>query len=116
MDDTGIEAIGLGWLSLRRTDRQRPVVRVEHWPYDLEQPIGSAGRGLGTSRPTHSPPPMTLTLLAARPKRAVDVVQETFGEPGAEDPQRIVLRRGRGVKRARPVDTVEGRVRRGLRR
>jgi hypothetical protein len=46
-------------------------------------------------------------LLAARARRAADVVQETYGEPGADDPQRIVLRRGRGVKRARPVDTVE---------
>ena len=106
MDDTGIEAIGLGWLSLRRTDRERPVVRVEHWPYDLEQPMGPEVAAWGR-RVDALAAADDADLLAARPKRAVDVVQETYGEPGAEDPQRIVLRRGRGVKRARPVDTVE---------
>jgi hypothetical protein len=45
-------------------------------------------------------------LLAARLVRADDVVQETYGVPGAHDPERIVLRRRRGVRRARPVDTV----------
>jgi hypothetical protein len=38
--------------------------------------------------------------------RADDVVQETYGPPGAADPERIVLRRQRGVRRARSVDTV----------
>ena len=38
---------------------------------------------------------------------AVDVVQETLGEPGAEDPETIVLRQQRGLRRARQVDTVE---------
>jgi hypothetical protein len=37
----------------------------------------------------------------------VDVVQETHGEPGAEDPETIVLRQRRGLCRARQVDTVE---------
>ncbi len=46
-------------------------------------------------------------LLDTRPVRAHDVVQETYGVPGAEDPERIVLRRSRGLRRARPVDTVE---------
>jgi hypothetical protein len=45
-------------------------------------------------------------LLEARLVRADDVVQETYGAPGATDPERIVLRRQRGVRRARPVDTV----------
>ncbi len=33
--------------------------------------------------------------------------QETVGEPGAEDPEVIVLRQQRGMRRARRVDTVE---------
>jgi hypothetical protein len=37
----------------------------------------------------------------------VDVVQETHGDPGAEDPESIVLRQRRGLCRARRVDTVE---------
>ena len=38
---------------------------------------------------------------------ALDVVQETHGDPGAEDPETIVLRQQRGLCRARQVDTVE---------
>jgi len=37
----------------------------------------------------------------------VDVRQETVGEPGAADPETIVLRQQRGMRRARQVDTVE---------
>ena len=107
MDQTGVEAIGLGWLSLRRTDREQPVVRVEHWPYDLEQPIGPEVAAWGRRVDSLAAVADNADLLAARASRAADVVQETYGEPGADDPQRIVLRRGRGVKRARPVDTVE---------
>ena len=39
--------------------------------------------------------------------RRPDVRQETFGAPGAEDPETIVLRQQRGMRRARQVDTVE---------
>jgi hypothetical protein len=34
------------------------------------------------------------------------VVQETSGQPGAEDPATIVLRRQRGMRRAEQADTV----------
>jgi hypothetical protein len=37
----------------------------------------------------------------------VDVLQETSGQPGAEDPETIVLRQQRGLCRARQVDTIE---------
>jgi hypothetical protein len=36
-----------------------------------------------------------------------DLVQETQGPPGAEDPSTIVLRQQRGLRRARRVDTLE---------
>jgi hypothetical protein len=36
-----------------------------------------------------------------------DVVQDTHGRPGAEDPETIVLRQRRGLCRARRADTVE---------
>jgi hypothetical protein len=41
--------------------------------------------------------------LVVRP----DVRQETLGAPGAEDPEAVVLRQQRGLRRARQVDTVE---------
>ncbi len=39
-----------------------------------------------------------------------DVVQETSGPVGAEDPAAIVLRQQRGFRRARQVDTVTAAV------
>ncbi len=41
--------------------------------------------------------------LVVRP----DVQQETLGQPGAEDPETVVLRQQRGLRRARKCDTVE---------
>ncbi|CAN5648629.1 hypothetical protein BH10ACT10_BH10ACT10_14650 [soil metagenome] len=46
-------------------------------------------------------------LLAARLEVRVDVRQETVGEVGAADPETIVLRQQRGMRRARQADTVE---------
>jgi hypothetical protein len=37
--------------------------------------------------------------------RRSDVRQETFGAPGEEHPETIVLRQQRGMRRARQVDT-----------
>jgi hypothetical protein len=41
---------------------------------------------------------------------AEDVVQETLGAPGADDPKHIVLRQQRGLRRAVEVDTALGGV------
>ncbi len=105
-EDHGITGIGFGWVNLRRTDRDEPSVRIEEWPYDVEQPLGPevaawADRtdllaGLSDDE-----------LLATRWRAREDVRQETVGAPGAEDPEVIVLRQQRGMRRARQVDTVE---------
>lgn len=47
------------------------------------------------------------TLLSERLVVRPDIRQETLGEPGAEDPEHIVIRQQRGMRRARQVDTVE---------
>ncbi|HET6625046.1 MAG TPA: class I SAM-dependent methyltransferase [Nocardioidaceae bacterium] len=39
-DEQGVEAVGFGWLNLRRTDRDVPVLRLEDWPYAVQQPLG----------------------------------------------------------------------------
>lgn len=101
-----IEAVGLGWLSVRRTGRADPVVRIEDWPYEIVQPVGPEVTAWGR-RADALARLDDAGLLGARLLRAADVVQETYGLPGAEDPERIVLRRGAGVRRARPVDTVD---------
>ena len=105
-DDQGIEGIGFGWLCLNKAGRDKPALRLEEWPYEIEQPLGphiaawgdrmDALEGLGDD-----------ALLGSRLHHAADVIQETVGPVGARDPEHIVVRLQRGVRRARPVDTVE---------
>ncbi len=105
-DQMGIEAVGFGWITLRsRTTAGPDDHRLEEWPWEVEQPLGpeiaahfdrvELVRALSDD-----------ALLATRPVLAADVVQETFGPAGAEDPSQIVLRRQRGMRRAVPIDTV----------
>jgi methylase of polypeptide subunit release factors len=105
-EEQGVEGVGFGWVNLRRTDRERPVLRFEDWPYEVEQPLGPEvadwGRRVDLERSLDDD-----ALLGARLVTRSDVRQETFGEPGAADPERIVLRQQRGLRRARAVDTVE---------
>jgi len=105
-EEQGVEGVGFGWLNLRRPDRADPVLRFEDWPYDVEQPIGPEvadwARRVDIERSLDD-----AALLGARLVTRVDVRQETFGAPGEEDPEQIVLRQQRGLRRARTVDTVE---------
>ena len=105
LEDQGVESIGFGWINLHATGGPR-VLRLEEWPYEVEQPLGpevaahfdrvEGLRDLGDA-----------DLLAARPVARSDVRQETVGAPGAADPERVVLRQQRGMRRARQADTVE---------
>lgn len=100
----GIEAVGLGWVTLRKTGARDTETIIEDWPFGVEQPIARA---------------LTAELAAVdrlrdldveqrlqrRWRLADDVVEETQGEPGAGDPHHIVLRQQRGFRRAMTVDT-----------
>jgi hypothetical protein len=85
------------------------VTRLEEWRWEVEQP-------LGPEVAAHFARVATLrdltddALRATRPVLRADVVQETHGPVGAEDPATIVLRQQRGLRRARQVDTVEAAV------
>ncbi|MGA8992946.1 MAG: methyltransferase [Nocardioidaceae bacterium] len=104
-EEQGIEAVGFGWLHLRRVDRE-PVVHLEEWPWELEQPLGH--EVLDRGRRTDALAALSdVDLLGLRPVVRVDVRQETVGEPGAADPESIVVRQQRGMRRARRVDTTE---------
>lgn len=107
-EEQQVEGVGFGWLNLRRTGAE-PVLRLEEWPYDVEQPLGPEvtawGRRTDLLRSTGD-----RDLGGSRLVLRDDVRQETVGEPGAEDPERIVLRQQRGLRRARQVDTVEAAV------
>jgi len=104
-DEQGIDAIGFGWLNLRKAGRENPVRMLEEWPYEVEQPVGPAVAAWAAR--LDAMPPTDDDLVRARLRQARGLVQETVGEPGAEDPERIVLRLQRGVRRARQVDTIE---------
>jgi methylase of polypeptide subunit release factors len=104
-DEQGVEGVGFGWLHLHRVDRE-PVVRLEEWPFEVEQPLGPevADRARRTQFLAAADDE---ALLDSRLTVRVDVRQETVGEVGADDPETIVLRQQRGMRRARQADTVE---------
>ena len=41
-EQQGIEAIGFGWINLRRSGAAQPAREFLEWPYDVEQPIAPA--------------------------------------------------------------------------
>ncbi|MFJ2771207.1 methyltransferase [Streptomyces sp. NPDC087300] len=101
----GTRAVGFGWITLRKTGSADPSVTVEEWPHPVEQPLGEAVREFFERQEylrTHD----DAALLAAHFKLADEVVQEQVGLPGAEDPEHVVLRQHRGMRRATKVDTV----------
>jgi methylase of polypeptide subunit release factors len=104
-DEQGIEGVGFGWLHLHRVDRE-PVVDLEEWPFEVELPLGPevADRARRTRFLAGTDDE---TLLDSRLTVRVDVRQETVGEVGAVDPETIVLRQQRGMRRARQADPVE---------
>ncbi len=100
--DQRIEAVGFGWVNLRRVDRT-PVLHLEEWPYEVEQPLGPEVADRGRRTDLLAGPP---DLAGARLVTRDDVRQETTGMPGAADPETIVLRQQRGMRRAHRADTV----------
>ncbi|MEZ5096284.1 MAG: methyltransferase [Nocardioides sp.] len=106
LDRHGVAGVGFGWLNLRRRPGDAGDGRHElwDWPYAVEQPIAPAVAEWASALDS---PGSVADLAAAILRRAEDVVQETVGPPGGEHPERIVLRRQRGFRRARTVDTVE---------
>lgn len=102
---TRTRAVGFGWITLRRVGAADPAVTVEDWPHAVEQPLGAAvvehfARQDFLRRTDDA------ALLATTFRLADDVVQEQVGRPGEEDPEHVVLRRQRGMRRATRVDTV----------
>ncbi|AXT86194.1 transferase [Aeromicrobium sp. A1-2] len=100
-----IEAIGFGWLSLRKTSAA-PVLRIEEWSGEIAPPIGPSVAGWGRRAELLRGLDDDAVLSTAF-RHAPDVVEETRGAAGAEHPESIVFRLQQGVRRARQVDTVE---------
>jgi Methyltransferase small domain len=96
------EGIGFGWITLRRVDAEGSH-RVLDWPTPVDSPLG----------PHIAEDLARVAWLRAQQgdlrgsvlRVADDVTQESIGQPGAEDPTRLVLRRSGGLRPARAVDT-----------
>ena len=100
----GVTAVGMGWIVLHRAGRNQPRIRIEDWPYELEQPIGPAFAAEQAA--VELDERLSDADVLALPWRlASDVVAETRGEPGAADPQHVVYRQQRGFRRAVELDT-----------
>ncbi|MFB6839478.1 methyltransferase [Streptomyces sp. NPDC056361] len=103
-------AVGFGWITIRRNDAVasgavEPSILVEEWPHPVEQPLGPTVRAHFERQDylrTHD----DAALLADRFTLAPEVMQEQVGLPGAEDPEHVVLRQNRGMRRATKVDHV----------
>ncbi|WP_051551500.1 DUF7059 domain-containing protein [Nocardioides sp. URHA0020] len=99
-EQQGIEAVGFGWINLRRSGAAQPRRELLEWPYDVEQPIAPALHAWASAG--------DVTVgLDSRLVVRTDIQQETVGAPGAADPEAVVLRQQRGLRRARQADTVE---------
>lgn len=104
-ESSGTQAVGFGWITIRRTNSENPAITIEEWTHPVEQPLGSAVREhfeLQDFLRAHD----DAALLDTRFVLAEGVVQEQVGPPGAEDPEHVVLRQHRGMRRATKVDTV----------
>jgi methylase of polypeptide subunit release factors len=108
-ESRGTTAVGFGWITLRRRGGEQPGeepgIVVEEWPHPVEQPLGDEVAA-HFARQDFLRTTDDAALLACRFELAEGVVQEQVGAPGAEDPEHVVLRQQRGMRRATKVDTV----------
>ncbi|MFD7613008.1 methyltransferase [Streptomyces sp. NPDC059828] len=104
-ESRGTKAVGFGWITLRKSGSDRPSVVVEEWPHPVEQPLGEAVR-THFERQDYLRSRDDAALLADAFVLAAEVTQEQVGPPGAEDPEHVVLRQNRGMRRATKVDHV----------
>ncbi|MFD6418537.1 methyltransferase [Streptomyces sp. NPDC060194] len=105
---SGTRSVGFGWITLRRSAEAaagRASVVVEDWPHPVEQPLGETVRA-HFARQDYLRARDDAGLLADSFLLAPEVVQEQVGTVGAEDPEHVVLRSNRGMRRATEVDTV----------
>lgn len=100
-----VKSVGFGWITLRRTGAAVPSVVAEEWPHPVEQPLGDTVRA-HFERLDYLREHDDAALLEGHFRLASEIVQEQVGLPGAEDPEHVVLRQNRGMRRATKVDTV----------
>ena len=105
-DSRGVEAVGFGIVTLRRTGGNGEPTwrRFEELEGPMQQPLGEH---LASSLDAKVWLDSTSDgdLLNARVVVAADVTRETYGHPTSPDPEHILLRQGGGFGRAVKADT-----------
>ncbi|MET9970109.1 class I SAM-dependent methyltransferase [Streptomyces sp. NPDC006356] len=104
-DARKVKAVGFGWITLRKASAAVPSITVEEWPHPVEQPLGDTVLA-HFARLDYLRARDDAALLEDHFRLVGEVVQEQVGLPGAEDPEHVVLRQHRGMRRATQVDTV----------
>jgi hypothetical protein len=106
LESLNVTGIGFGWITLHASGTLDPVVRVEEYGGQAEQPVGAyVDEILKAVALAHRMDDRE--LLAARLRTAAGVLEERTGLPGADDPAQIRLRQTRGLRRTTVVGTVE---------
>ena len=100
--EQGIAAMGFGWISLHRTDREEPSVRLEEWPGAVTQPVADAV----VEHERRVDALAAGAVLDVAWRHAPGLLQESLSRPGAAEPERIVLHQDHGICRSRVADTV----------
>ncbi len=101
-----VEGVGFGWITLNDSGSLDPVVRIEQLTHQVELPVGGyVDKVLDAITTAHRL--SDDDLLQAALTLAEGVLEERIGQPGADDPSVIRLRRTRGLRRTADVGTVE---------
>ena len=106
-DHLGIDEVGLGWVLLSNSGRATPEIRCESWPHAVAQPVGAMFAAHAEAVTASRLPEAELLGLAPT---VAEVVVETTGQPGAADPEHLVLRQRTGLLRGLRLTTATAAV------
>ncbi|MFO6452066.1 MULTISPECIES: methyltransferase [unclassified Aeromicrobium] len=98
-----IEAMGFGWITLRKAGRATPQVRIEEWTGPVAQPVSTEFAAWADRADALD----AGDVLDRAWRVGDDVVQETAGPAGAPDPAIIRVVRMGGLRPTRQLDTIE---------
>ena len=108
-DDLGIEAVGMGWITMVKTGSATPTVVAEHWPYPVNQLVSDDLMSHVDAMKYRSWSEQE--IMDHRWILAPGTIQEATSLPGRPDePTHVVLRRTDGLQRAVEVDAGLGGV------
>jgi len=108
-DRLGVEAVGLGWITLVKSGSARPArVSCLDWPAAVTQPV--ADDLMAHLAAFEVAELSDDAILDTRWRLADGTVQQALSQPGLPEPYQVRLARGDGLRRVVQVDTALGGV------